>query len=103
MAATYEGFASSTLGGSGQPTHRITNFNDSSFGGLCDAVSKGYRSIRFDVAPHKLPSFDRRNLFMGFADTVDKASGACEVCPATFSPLRSRMYPCIFESSYRVT
>jgi hypothetical protein len=64
-AATYEGFATLTPDGSGQPTHRITNFNDGSFGGLRDAVSKWYRSIRYDVVPHNLPSFDRRKFIYG--------------------------------------
>jgi pectate lyase len=50
MADAYEGFGGSTPGGKGQPTYRVTNLKDSGAGSLRDAVSKGYRSIIFDVA-----------------------------------------------------
>jgi hypothetical protein len=50
MASAYEGFGSSTPGGTGRPTYRVTNLKDSGAGSLRDAVSKGNRSIVFDVA-----------------------------------------------------
>lgn len=48
--AAYQGFGAKTLGGSGKPTVRVTNLNDSGSGSFRDAVSKGNRTIVFDVA-----------------------------------------------------
>ena len=44
-----QGFGASTPGGAGQPIVRVTNLNDSGPGSFRDAVSKGYRTIVFEV------------------------------------------------------
>jgi hypothetical protein len=46
----YEGFGSTTTGGAGQPTYRVTTLADTGPGSLRDALSTGRRCIVFDVA-----------------------------------------------------
>src|SRR5262245_49587074 len=50
MAQAYEGFGSTTNGGTGQPVYRVTNLSDGGTGSLRDALSQGSRYIIFDVA-----------------------------------------------------
>ena len=45
-----QGFGASTPGGTGQPVVRVTNLNDTGPGSFREAVSKGNRTIVFDVA-----------------------------------------------------
>jgi BACON domain-containing protein len=49
-ATSAQGFGATTPGGSGQPIVHVTNLDDAGPGSLRDAVSKGYRTIVFDVA-----------------------------------------------------
>jgi pectate lyase len=50
MAGAYEGFGSSTPGGTGQPIYPVTNLNDAGPGSLRDAVSQGKRYITFKTS-----------------------------------------------------
>ncbi|HXH82339.1 MAG TPA: hypothetical protein VNN07_05350 [Candidatus Tectomicrobia bacterium] len=45
-----EGFGAHTPGGAGQPVYRVTSLGDGGPGTLRQALSEGYRDIRFDVA-----------------------------------------------------
>src|SRR5918992_3223496 len=49
-AQAYQGFGTSTSGGLAGVTVRVTNLNDSGPGSLRDAVSKGHRTVVFDIA-----------------------------------------------------
>jgi len=46
----YQGFGAKTPGGSGKPIVRVANLNDSGPGSFRDAVSRGNRTVVFDVA-----------------------------------------------------
>jgi large repetitive protein len=48
-AEAYQGFGASTPGGSGRIIVRVTNLNDSGPGSFREAVSKGNRTVVFDV------------------------------------------------------
>lgn len=45
----YEGFGASTPGGEGRPVYRVSNLKNSGPGSLRDALSRGNRTIVFDV------------------------------------------------------